>query len=37
MDELIGGFSLPTLIVGFVIGAMVVYLWGRWHNQQDGR
>ena len=37
MDELIGGFSPSTLVIGFIIGAVVVYLWGRWQNRHGGR
>ena len=37
MEDLIGGFSVSTLIVGFIIGAVTVFLLGRWQNQRDGR
>jgi hypothetical protein len=37
MDELLGGLSVSTLIVGFVIGAVTVFLLGRWQNRQGGR
>jgi hypothetical protein len=31
-ETLTGGFSIPTLIVGFLIGAATVYFVGRWRR-----
>jgi hypothetical protein len=30
-----GGFSIPTLIVGFVIGAVTVFVLGRWQRGRE--